>query len=1092
MQIEASYPLSPLQHGMLVHSMTDPGSGAYIQQLVCSLARELNISAFENAWRQIVTRHAVFRTSFDWKRSTPHQDVHQEVELPFLQQDWSGLAEEQQAELLEDFLTRDRQRGFEFDQPPLSRHAIFRFGRTDYRWVWTSHHALLDGRSRLLVLKEFFLLYEGFCAGVAPGLERPCAYRHFVDWYYRQDFSASERYWRERLSGFTSSTPLGIQRRLVMYIEPEDCRYAEQGFQFSERFTSQLTDVALQNELTPNTFLQGAWALLLSRYSGERNVVFGATRAGRQGAFAGAESIIGLLINTVPVRVDLDGSNSVLDWLKQLRLQWIALREHEHTPLVDVQKCSEIPSEKPLYESLLNFENYQIDAALRTIARPTQVTAARLIGSTNYPLSVAGYLGRQLNVNVVYDRSRFEDAAITTMLGHLKVVLAAMISGLDSPVSKISLLSAAERRRLLVEWNDTAKDYPSERCFQELFEEQVERTPDAVAIAWENHALTYRELNRRANQVAHYLRKSGVSRDQTVGIYASKSPQIIIAILGVLKAGGAYVPLNPMLPDEQLSWLITDSNPLFVITDEKHLKRASQVMDLVNSLTEPIGSAVKPPVRRLLCLDETWKSVVQESDQNLKVRVMPGNLAYVIYTSGSTGKAKGTMIEHRSLVNYLNWINQSLLSEGDVVLPTMTNLAFDASLKQVLAPLLRGREVWIVPEELANEPLRLFDVLQERSNVGINCVPSLWRVVLDALKSSKRQVKTDSVNCLFLGGEAVSIDLINETLTLLPQVKIWNLYGPTETTVNVSSSRLRAWETVTIGRPIANVRIYVLDEKLEPAPIGVTGELHIEGICLARGYLNHPQMTAEKFVPNPFSRRPGARMYKTGDLARYRPDGSIEYVGREDHQVKVRGFRVELEDVETILKQHPAVADAAVLAREEFEGRKVLVACVVPCKPIESAAADIDLFLRARLPEYAVPSYFLRLKALPLNAVGKVDRRALARLEPEERDTTAVFEPPRTATEVALAQIWCDVLGVKRVGIRDNFFGLGGHSLLATGVLSRVCNRFKIDLPIRTIFENATLASLAAAIDGIKDNNGSLLTTAIRAIPRRLQRLNLS
>jgi amino acid adenylation domain-containing protein len=491
-------------------------------------------------------------------------------------------------------------------------------------------------------------------------------------------------------------------------------------------------------------------------------------------------------------------------------------------------------------------------------------------------------------------------------------------------------------------------------------------------------------------------------------------------------------------------------------------------------------------------LDESWQSVAQETDKNLKVRVVPENLAYVIYTSGSTGNPKGTMIEHRSLVNYLNWVNQSLLPEPDVVLPTITNLAFDASLKQVLAPLLRGREVWVLADEVTNEPLKLLEVIQERANVGINCVPSLWRVLLDALKSSTRLLERTSVNCLFLGGETVSTDLINDTLTLLPQVKIWNLYGPTEATANASSSMLDTLQTVTIGHPIDNVQICVLDQKLEPAPIGVIGELHIDGIGLARGYLNQPQMTAEKFVPNPFSHRPGARLYKTGDLARYRPDGSIEYIGRMDRQVKVRGFRVELEGVETILKQHPAVADAAVLNREMFDSHKVLVAYIVPHKPIDFAVADIGSFLRAKLPGYAVPSYFLRLEALPLNSVGKIDHRALARLEPRRWETGAGFEPARTATEIALARIWCDVLGVKRAGVRDDFFTLGGHSLLATRVLSRVYDHFKIDLPIRTVFEQSTLASLAAAIDAIRHGSGIMTAPAIRPVSRRLQRLSRS
>jgi amino acid adenylation domain-containing protein len=1088
MVIEDTYRLTPLQHGMIFHGLAAPGSGLYVQQFVCNWREEMNIPAFLAAWRQIIVGHAVLRTSFNLTSATPHQEVHQDVELPFLCQDWRGLAEDQRSALLEAFLTRDRQQGFQFDQAPLLRHAIFRLAAADYCWVWTSHHALLDGRSRLLVLKEFFSLYDEISTAGSSQLESAYSYRQYVEWFYGKDFAASEHFWRERLSGFAAATPIGIQRRVPRPTQSGDYWHAEQKLRLSERLTSCLNEAAIRHDLTLNTFLQGAWALLLSRYSGEQDVVFGATRAGRH-AFPGAESIVGLLINTVPVRVDVDRSRLVVDWLKELRLQWIALRNHEYTPLADVQRCSAVPTEKPLFESLLTFENHQIDAALPSIARGAKVAAARVIGSTGYPLSVAGYLGRQILLTVVYDRLRFEDAAIATMLGHLNSILEAMASGLLSPLENISLISEAERRRLLVEWNDTWKEFPN-RCFHELFEEQVEHSPEAVAIAWKHERLTYRELNCRANQVAHRLIRSGLSRERTVAIYASRSPQFIVAIIAIFKAGGAYVPLNPALPDEQLTWLILDSNPLLVITDQNNLERASRLIEISNSLQLSNPSPVEPPVPSVFCLDEGWRAVADENDQNLDVTVIPENLAYVIYTSGTTGRPKGTLIEHRSLVNYLNWINQSLLPESEVALPTIANPAFDASLKQILAPLLRGREVWLVSDEAADDPLRLPEVLQDVANVAINCVPSFWRVVLEAVKGNRRTLKLDSVKYVFLGGEVVSTELIEETLKLLPQVRIWNLYGPTETTANVSSAKLIREQPVTIGRPVDNTRVYILDEKLEPVPVGVTGELHVDGIGLARGYLNQPQTTSEKFVPNPFGNSRGARLYKTGDLARYRSDGSIEYISRLDHQVKVRGFRVELAEVESILKQHPDVADAAVLARKEFDNNNALVAYVVPCQLSEPAVAEIGWYLRARLPEYAVPSYFVKMAVLPLNALGKLDRQALAKVEPRPWAPPAIFEPASTATEIALAEIWCDVLGVKRVGIRDNFFALGGHSLLAMGVLSRVSERFKIAVPIRTLFERATLASLAAAIDAVREGCVVPKVPAIRPLPRRLQRLN--
>ncbi|MGH7832388.1 MAG: non-ribosomal peptide synthetase, partial [Candidatus Binatia bacterium] len=946
MQIEDSYPLSPVQHAMLVHSLAVPRSGVYVQQLLCTVREDLNVPAFREAWESIVRRHPVFRTRFNWKISgEPVQQVYRDVQLPFIFQDWKGLPGDRQQRLLEAFLQLDRIHGFNLEQPPLLRLAVFCFSEGNYRWVWTSHHAVLDGRSRLLVLKELFALYRQFSRGGTLHLERPRPYREYIDWLSRQDLTAAERFWRGALRGFTAPTPLMIDRAPG---RPGEEDFAEQRARLSEALTKNLLDLAERHRLTANTFLQGAWALLLARYSGEESVVFGTTRAGRHSIMAEAGAMVGVFINTLPVRVHVTPVRSLLEWLKEIRSHWVAMRDFEHTPLVQILKGSDIPAGSPLFESLLTFENYDLGSALNNHSGLDQ--EFRLFGATNYPLSVAGYLGRELILNVTYDRRRFQDSVMTRMLGHLTTLLEAMVSAPASRLSDLPLLTERERYQLTVEWNDTSREYPENQCLPKLFESQVERSPAAIAAVFGNHQWSYRELNRRANQLAHYLRKLGVGPEVTVGVCMERCPEMLVGLLGVLKAGGAYVPLDPALPEERLSFTIEDSRVGVMLTAE-----SSGGVLRPNSIPPSARMRSRVPRCRVIDLVDDWEIISRESKHNPPAAARPQNLAYILYTSGTTGQPKGAMIEQRSLVNYLHWVNRDLMGEKVASLPAITKLAFDASLKQLLAPLLRGRAVWLLPDVLNTDLSKLLNTIAGRSAAAINCVPSLWKSLLEELKSGKHAASADNLACLLVGGERISPELVRNTFAALPHLEIWNLYGPTEATANATAARIKKDEEVTLGRPVANTQVYILDPQLRPVPVGVAGELHVGGAGLARGYLNRPEMTADKFIPNPFSREPGARLYKTGDLARYRADGNIEFLGRLDNQVKIRGFRIELEEIEAILRQHPAVMDAAVLARDERPGEKRLVGCIVPRGTPAPAASELRSFLKTKLPEYAVP-----------------------------------------------------------------------------------------------------------------------------------------
>ncbi|MBV9385323.1 MAG: amino acid adenylation domain-containing protein, partial [Chroococcidiopsidaceae cyanobacterium CP_BM_ER_R8_30] len=896
--IEDIYELSPMQHGMLFHTLYAPKSGVYFEQLSCTLYGNLNVSAFKQAWQQVVARYQVLRTSFFWEAlDKPLQVVNEQVELPWVQHDWCGLTLVEQQERIEAFLEVDRGQGFELDQAPLMRCALIQLAKNTHQFVWSFHHLLIDGWCLPIILQEVFAFYKAFNEGNDLYLKLSRPYRDYIAWLQQQDTSKAEEFWKKNLKGFIAPTSVrGAQKSWAL--ANQEGVYEEQKLQLSKATTKALQSFARQHHLTLNTLVQGAWALLLSRYSHEEDIVFGATVSSRPTALLEVESMVGLFINTLPVRVQVAADAELLPWLKQLQAQQMEREQYSYTSLVDIQKWSEVPRGMTLFESLLVFENYPTDASLWEQSGSLEIGNFHVWERTNYPLTLVVGPNVELLLRLGYESDRFEAATIGCMLGHLQTILMRIMVNPQQRISELSLMTATERQQLLVEWNQTQTEYPP-LCIHQLFEAQVERTPDAIAVEFEDKKLTYRELNCRANQLAHHLQKLGVGPEVLVGICLERSLLMVVGLLGILKAGGAYVPLDPAYPKERLAFMLEDAQVLVLLTQRR----------LVEALP-------KQGVH-IVCLDTDWQAMTQQSEANLDSGVNYENLAYTIYTSGSTGKPKGVQIVHRSVVNFLNSMSQEPgLTEQDVLL-AITTISFDIAGLELYLPITVGARTVLVSREVASDATQLCKTLAQSSATVMQATPATWRMLLESGWYGHKQLK------VLCGGEALTRDLANQLLEKVGSV--WNMYGPTETTIWSTVSKVEPGNSpVFIGRPIANTQVYLLEQSLfeqgqsiRPVPIGVLGEVHIGGAGLARGYLNRRQLNDEKFIPNPFSDEPEARLYKTGDLACYLSDGNIEFLGRLDHQIKLRGFRIELGEIEAVLSQHPAVFQAVVIVRED-------------------------------------------------------------------------------------------------------------------------------------------------------------------------------
>ncbi len=1013
------YPLSPLQHGMLFHALYSPRDGIDLTQVIGSFHEALRVEAFTQAWQRVVARHDALRTAFCWKdQPVLMQRVFASVELPIQSEDWRAIGAGEQQRQLEDFLARDRERGFDLDVAPVFRLALFRLGEQEYKFIWTLHHSLLDGRSFTIALHEVFAVYEAMLQGEESALRPAPRYRDFIEWLGKQDHSASEKYWRETLRDFRAALAIDLPKRDV-----SSPTYHKHGLALSREATDALKACAAEHNLTLNTFVQAAWVLLLARYCREEVVVIGATRACRH-SVPGAENMLGLFINTLPMRANVAPGRSLLALLKELRAQQVALRDHEQTPLAEIQRWTGIA---PLFRTIVVFENNRLQESL---AVPS-FRSFDSRGRSGYTLTLHAYGGPPLSFRITAE-ANCEPAAAVRMLGHLATLLEAMPGHCDRALGDLPILTRAECEQL-ARWNETRRDSSSARCVHDLVETCAAQAPDRPAVTFESRSLTYRELNARSNQLARYLRARGVATGSLVGLYVERSCDMVVALLGILKTGAAYVPLDPAFPRARIAYMLEDSGAVLIITQQK----------LADDLS---GNTV--------CMDANWPEIARESGEDLGLMIPASSVAYVIYTSGSTGKPKGIAVEHRSVVNFLESMRREPGLGADDALLAVTTISFDIAALEIFLPLTTGARLLLASREVATDAKRLARQL-ERVTV-MQATPATWRMLVQSGWQGNSKLR------ILCGGEALTPELARDLLTRCGE--LWNMYGPTETTIWSTCHRIeKADNLISIGRPIANTTIRVLGKDQQPQPVDVAGELYIGGAGLARGYHNQPELTREKFIRDPFSSDPMARLYATGDLARFTPDGTIEVLGRIDHQMKIRGFRIEAGEIETRLNEHPAVRQAAVRAREDVPGEKTLVAYIVTGSTT-IPTNELRAFLAERLPDYMIPSSFVTLDRLPLTPNGKIDRKALPAPEKADATVTGNFVAPRNPIEQALANIWAEVLKVKQVGIHDDFFELGGHSLLAVRLFTQITKLTGKDLPLVTLFQAPTIERLAAIL----------------------------
>ncbi|MEH2140423.1 amino acid adenylation domain-containing protein [Nostoc sp.] len=1046
--IEAIYPLSPTQQGILFHTLYEPESTIYFEQFQLTLHGNLDPGIFERAWQLLVERHSALRTLFVWKnRKQSVQVVRKAVNLPWSNLDWRIFTRQEQEISLNSFLDLDRKQWFELDKAPLMRFALIRVADETYEFVWSFHHLLVDGWSWPIIVKELFALYESIQNGqqlyIAPS--RP--YRDYINWLQQQDLTSAKAFWQKNLEGFTVPTPLIVERSLGQSSHQQQ-NIEVRSQHLSAKTTTTLKSFAQQHHLTLATLVQAAWGLLLSRYSGESDVVFGTTVSGRPPSLSGVESMVGLFINTLPARVKITDTTDLLTWLRLLQQEYIEREQYSYTPLVDIQGVSEVPRTQLLFESLVVFENYPVNVTLQQLPGNLSIGELQDRGQTNYPLTLLAIPGEEMTVKIYYDRDRFDPEIIDRMAGHFLTLLEGITVNPHRTPGELPLLTPAEQNLLLVEWNATSAAHPINRCIHQLFEEQVKKTPQALAVVYDNQQLTYEELNQQANKIARYLQRLGVKPDVPVGICVERSLAAAIAILGTLKAGGVCVPLDPTYPPERLAFMLNDSQAPVILT-QTHLQ------SLFN------GNLA----HRLIVLDEDGEEIAKESESNLQVEVAADNLAYIIYTSGSTGTPKGTIVPHRSLTNLIEH-HQAKMVTGIGVLQ-FASLSFDVSYHEISVAWGFGGTLYIIPECDRKDLDKLIHLLANNPVGKVFLPVSLWQQLAE-IYGEQVHLFNNIQEAIACGEQLQITQPMIKLFKRLENCTLYNFYGPTEAdlvTAYTFSQKPDEWPIYPpIGKAAVNVQVYLLDGNFQPVPIGVPGELYVSGDGLARGYLNRADLTNQKFLPNPFSNDANSRLYKTGDLARYLPDGNIEFLGRIDDLVKVRGFRVELGEVEAVLSKHPQINQAVAKVHGESAREKYLVAYFVPIPGESVTVEQLRTFLIEQLPDYMIPSAFVEMESFPLTPNGKVNRRALPEPTTNRPELGQTFALPRTPTEEILAGIWRDVLGLEQVGIYDNFFDLGGHSLLATQVIALTRKAFGIELPLLSLFESPAIAPLAQKI----------------------------
>ncbi|HTK08293.1 MAG TPA: amino acid adenylation domain-containing protein [Ktedonobacteraceae bacterium] len=1042
-QIEDIYPLSPMQAGLLFHSLYAPASPVYCVYLNWTLQGSFHAEAWQWAWQQVVNRHPILRTAFIWQGlDEPVQVVCTQVTVPWRIYDWRAFSDQERRQQIEALRQQEEHTGFDLQVAPLVRLSLIRLEEDRYEIHFAMHHLLLDGWSQALIIGEVQAYYQAFSQGKTLALPSARPYRDYIAWLQQQNMTQAELFWQRYLQGFTEPTRLAIDRQPYGNRSQANRIVAVTQRILPQEITVALQDIGKQYRLTLNTILQGVWALLLSRYSGETDVLFGATVAGRPTDLSGIETMVGLFINTLPVRVRIEHESSLVSWLAQLQEQQAEVRHYEYTPLVAIQQWSELANKQTLFESLLLFQNYPLDPMSEEAESEISIQGQRSVEYTNYPLTLKGAVTDTFILQLAYEQNRFDTLTIERLMDQLQLVLETIARQPRQRLADIPALTSAERDTMLVQWNATQSSDAPDCPIQTLVERQAVRTPDAVALVCEESCVTYEYMLMAAQRVATCLQSRNLPAGATIGLCVERSLEQVIGILGILQAGGAYVPLDPSYPRDRLVFMLEDSQAAAL-------------------LTQPWSGAIFAE----LATPQLWLNEAIHADRAPTTpmrQTSPKQVAYLIYTSGSTGKPKGTMIPHRAVGNFFASMSKRPGMQAQDHVLAVTSFSFDIAVLELLLPLTVGARVHIASQPVLADGTALAALLETSGATLVQATPSTWRMLLSADWKGQAGLK------ILCGGEALSGELARELRQA--GLTLWNMYGPTETTIWSAIEEVRDVEgQVAIGGPIENTRLYVLDSIGSLVPPGGVGELYIAGEGIAYGYWQRPDLSAERFLPDPFTQEPGGRMYRTGDRVRWLENGTLAYLGRMDQQIKLRGHRIELNEIAAVLREHPGVQDAVVVMREESEVHAYLAAYVVARTESKPTYQELQQHLQKRLPDYMLPTVLVELEALPLTPNGKVDRHALPVPDLGQQDQNDVYIAPETELQAQLAAIWTELLGIPRISIQQNFFALGGNSLLATRLMVRLRSTFPVEVPLQMLFETPTIARLALVIEQLQD-----------------------